>query len=117
MWLDRLRRVRRTLAFRLTVWYAGIFTVFSLLAFFLFYLQIASIIRERTDEELRDGIKEFSALLAARGMEEVKQTMVLEAREDGIKKIFYRLLTPDGKSYVYQLRRYLTTLYLVEGLK
>jgi eukaryotic-like serine/threonine-protein kinase len=27
------------------------------------------------------------------------------------------LLTSDGKSYVYQLRRYLTTLYLVEGLK
>ena len=97
MWLDRLRRVRRTLAFRLTVWYAGIFTVFSLLAFFLFYLQIASIIRERTDEELRDGIKEFSALLAARGMDEVKQTMVLEAKEDGVNKIFYRLLTPDGK--------------------
>jgi serine/threonine protein kinase len=27
------------------------------------------------------------------------------------------LLTPDGSSYVYQLRRYLTTLYQVEGLK
>ena len=27
------------------------------------------------------------------------------------------LLTPDGNSYVYQLLRYLTTLYQVEGLK
>jgi len=97
MWLDKLRRVRRTLAFRLTLWYAGIFTVSSLLAFFFFYLQIGSIIGARTDEELLDDIKDFSALLAVKGVEEVKGTMVLEAKEDGVKKTFYRLLTPDGK--------------------
>jgi heavy metal sensor kinase len=67
------------------------------LAFFLFYLQIASILRERTDEELVDDIEEFSVLLATKGIEEVKQTMVLEAKEDGEKEIFYRLLSPDGK--------------------
>jgi hypothetical protein len=27
------------------------------------------------------------------------------------------LLTPDGKGYVYHARRFLTDLYLVEGLK
>ncbi|MDP2606017.1 MAG: hypothetical protein Q8S00_26035 [Deltaproteobacteria bacterium] len=73
---DKLRRVRRTLTFRLTVWYAGIFTVSSLLAFFFFYLQIASILRERTDEDLSDDIGEFSALLAEKGIEEVKRTMI-----------------------------------------
>jgi hypothetical protein len=80
MLLDKLRRFRRTLAFRLTVWYAGIFTVSSLLAFFFFYLQIASILRERTDEELLDDVKDFSVLLAAKNIEEVKQMMVLEAK-------------------------------------
>jgi heavy metal sensor kinase len=97
MLLDKLRRFRRTLAFRLTVWYAGIFTVSSLLAFFFFYLQIASILRERTDEELLDDVKDFSVLLAAKNIEEVKQMMVLEAKEDGEDEVFYRLLTPDGK--------------------
>lgn len=97
MLLDKLLRFRRTLAFRLTVWYAGIFTVSALLAFVLFYLQIASIFRDRTDDELLDGIKEFSYLLATKGIEEVKYTMVLEAHEDGESKIFFRLLTPDGK--------------------
>jgi heavy metal sensor kinase len=97
MLLDRLLRLRRTLAFRLTVWYAAIFTVSSLLAFFFFYLQVASILRERTDEDLLDDIKEFSALLAAKGIEEVKQTMILEAKTDGEKDVFYRLLSPDGK--------------------
>lgn len=97
MLFDKLLRFRRTLAFRLTVWYAGIFTVSALFAFIIFYLQIASMIRDRTDDELLDNIKEFSHLLTAKGLEEVKQTMVLEAHEDGENKIFYRLLTPDGK--------------------
>jgi heavy metal sensor kinase len=94
---EKLRRARRTLAFRLTLWYAGIFTISSLLAFLLFYLQIASILRQRTDEELHDDVKEFSALLQEKGIEEVKRTIVLEAEDDGIKDIFYRLLTPEGR--------------------
>ena len=97
MLFDNLRRLRSTLAFRLTIWYATIFTGSSLLAFFFFYLQIASILRERTDEDLLDDIREFSALLAAKGIEEVKQTMILEAKTDGEKDVFYRLLNPDGK--------------------
>ena len=97
MLFDNLRRLRSTLAFRLTIWYAAIFTVSSLLAFLFFYLQIASILRERTDEDLLDDIKEFSALLAAKGIDEVKQTMIVEAKTDGEKDVFYRLLNPDGK--------------------
>jgi len=27
------------------------------------------------------------------------------------------LLTPDGQGYIYTIRRYLTDLYLAEGLK
>jgi heavy metal sensor kinase len=97
MLFDKLLRIRRTLAFRLTVWYAAIYTVSSLLAFFFFYLQIASILRERTDEELLDDSQEFSLLFGEKGIDEVKQTMILEAKEDGEKDVFYRLLSPDGR--------------------
>jgi len=97
MLFDKLRRIRRTLAFRLTVWYAAIFTASSLLAFLFFYLQIASILRERTDEELLDDIEEFSTLFDEKGIDEVKQTMILEAKNDGEKDVFYRLLRTDGK--------------------
>jgi heavy metal sensor kinase len=98
MLLEKLHRLRRTLAFRLTLWYATIFTASSLLAFFFFYLQIASILRERTDEELLDDIQEFSVLFGEKGIEEVKRTMILEAKNDGEKDIFYRLLSFDGKN-------------------
>ena len=97
MLFDKLRRIRRTLAFRLTVWYAGIFTVCSLLAFVFFYLQIVSIVGERTDEELLEELEEFSIRLASRGIEDLKQVLVQEAKDEGEKKIFFRLLNPDGK--------------------
>ena len=97
MLFEKLRSFRRTLAFRLTLWYAGIFTASSLFAFFFFYLQVASILRDRTDAELLDDSKDFSLLLAEKGIEEVKQTMVLEAKEDGEKGVFYRLMTSEGR--------------------
>ena len=96
MWFANLRSIRRTLAFRLTLWYAGIFTVSSLLAFLIFYLQIAAILDHRTDEDLLEDIEEFSDLLTAKGIDEVKATMLLEAKTDGEKEVFYRLLGPDG---------------------
>jgi heavy metal sensor kinase len=97
MLFEKLRRIRRTLAFRLTLWYAGIFTVSSLLAFAFFYFQITSIVRERTDEDLLEEIEEFSKHLRAGDMETFKDFLVQEAKDDGEDEIFYRLLTPQGK--------------------
>jgi heavy metal sensor kinase len=97
MSLRQLLSIRHTLVFRLTLWYAGIFAVSSLLAFSVFYLGIASIVRARTDAELLESIEEFSALLAARGLEAVERAIIVEANDDGESKIFYRLLDRDGK--------------------
>jgi heavy metal sensor kinase len=97
MFLSKLRSVSRTLVFRLTVWYAGIFTLSSLLAFAFFYFQITSIVRERTDAELLESVEEFSALMSSKGVDAVKRAMVLEAKDDGEDKIFFRLLASDGK--------------------
>ncbi|MGB7951487.1 MAG: HAMP domain-containing sensor histidine kinase [Candidatus Binatia bacterium] len=97
MLLERLRSARQSLAFQLTLWYAAIFTVSSLLAFFFFYLKIASILIERTDEDLLGDADELSVLLEEKGFEEVKRAMILEAKTDGEKDVFYRLLSPDGK--------------------
>jgi heavy metal sensor kinase len=99
MSLRKLLSLRHTLAFRLTLWYAGIFTVSSCVAFLLFYTLITSIIRERTDRELLGQVAEFSTILSARGIETVKRVAVLEARAAGVKKIFFRLLYPTGEAF------------------
>jgi len=88
-----------TLAFRLTLWYAGIFTVSSCIAFLLFYMLITSVIREKTDQELLSQVGQFSTVLEARGLEAVENFAFLEAQAAGVKKVFFRLLYPSGHAF------------------
>lgn len=97
MFLKPILDFCQTLVFRLTLWYAGIFALSSFLAFFAFYHHITSIISERTNEDLLETAHEFSALMASRGIDELKRALVFEARDDGEEQVLYRLLTPDGE--------------------
>ncbi|MCP5053711.1 MAG: two-component sensor histidine kinase, partial [bacterium] len=99
MSLRRLNRFRHTLVFRLTLWYAGIFTISSCVAFLFFYLLITAVIRERTDQELSSQVSRFSTLLSLKGIDAVKQVAVLEAQAAGEKKIFFRLLYRTGEVF------------------
>jgi heavy metal sensor kinase len=91
--------LRNTLAFRLTLWYAGIFTVSSCVAFLLFYTLITSFIRDRTDQELLGQVRRFSTLLGEEGIGAVKDAAVIEAQAAGVKKVFFRLLSLDGQAF------------------
>jgi heavy metal sensor kinase len=88
-----------TLAFRLTLWYAGIFAVSSCVAFLLFYALITSVIRDRTNQELLGQARKFGTILSTAGMEEVTKTAVLEAQAAGVRKVFFRLLYPNGVAF------------------
>jgi signal transduction histidine kinase len=99
MSLKRQINLRNTLAFRLTLWYAGIFTVSSCVAFLLFYTLITSFIRERTDQELLSQVNRFTTLLAAEGVEAVKGVAVIDAQAAGVKKVFFRFLSLNGQAF------------------
>src|SRR4030042_2217426 len=99
MSLRKRINLRNTLAFRLTLWYAGIFTVSSCIAFLLFYIFITSVIRERMDQELLNQAGQFSTVLEARGLEAVESFAFLEAQAAGVKKVFFRLLYPSGHAF------------------
>jgi heavy metal sensor kinase len=99
MFLKRPIRLRNTLAFRLTLWYAGIFAISSCVAFLLFYMLITSLVRGRTDQELLGQAGRFSALLVTEGIEEVQNTAILEAQAAGVRKVFFRLLTLNGRVF------------------
>ncbi|MBT8372548.1 MAG: HAMP domain-containing histidine kinase [Deltaproteobacteria bacterium] len=91
--------IRHTLAFRLTLWYAGIFMLSAGVAFFFFYLLITSFIRQQTDQELSSEVRTFSSILSTRGPEAVKQHAFLQAQAAGEKKIFFRLLNIAGQVF------------------
>src|SRR6516225_3367330 len=63
MFYGKFLELRATLAFRLTLWYAGSFAIFSTVAFLLFYTLITSVLQERIDQDLLGQAQRFSALL------------------------------------------------------
>lgn len=99
MCFGRLRTYRKTLAFRLTLWYAGVFAVCSCVAFLLFYGLITSLFKDRADRDLLAQAAEFSTVFASRGLEGVKGLAVLEAQAAGVKKVFFRLLSLRGEVF------------------
>ncbi len=92
-------KFRHTLAFRLTLWYAGIFALSSCVAFLLFYFLITSMLRTQIDQDLSKQAGVFSSLLKTNGISAVERVAVLEAQASGEKKIFFRLLYPTGEAF------------------
>lgn len=97
MFFAKIRRLRSTLAFRLTLWHAGIFTLSTVIAFLLFYFSISTIIKNRTDRELSNEVAEFASLLTAKGIDAVSDNIDLEAESSGVGNMFFRVLTPEGE--------------------
>jgi heavy metal sensor kinase len=115
MSLKKRIRPRRTLAFRLTLWYAGIFTFSSAIAFLLFYTLINSFLREQTDQELLGQVNRFSTLLASEGVEAVQNAALIEAQAAGVKKVFFRFLSIDGQVFSSSNMAYWKNIYITEG--
>jgi heavy metal sensor kinase len=88
--------MRYSLAFRLTLWYAGIFLVASCVAFLFFYLLITSVIRERTDQDLLEEVATLVSIRKARNIEAAQRQAYLSAQAAGERKIFFRFLYPTG---------------------
>ncbi len=99
MSLGKILSLRNTLAFRLTLWYAGIFALSSCIAFLLFYTLITSLLQERIDQELLGQADKFSVVLAAEGIEAVNNSAIIEAQAAGVKKVFFRFLSAAGQVF------------------
>jgi len=99
MFLKKINSIRHTLAFRLTLWYAGIFMLTSCVAFLFFYFLITSVIRDRTDQDLLGEARTLSSILKVQGMQAVKRQIIFEAQAAGEKKVFFRLLSFTGEEF------------------
>ena len=92
----RLLDIRHSLAFRLTLWYAVVFTVSAGVGFLFFYLLITSVLRQQTDQDLVSAARTFSSILSVQGAEALKRQALLETQAGGEKKVFFRLLYITG---------------------
>ncbi len=99
MFLKKINSIRHTLAFRLTLWYAGLFMLTSCVAFLFFYFLITTVIRDRTDQDLLGEARTLSSILKIEGIDAVQRQVILEAQAAGEKKIFFRLLSFAGQEF------------------
>jgi signal transduction histidine kinase len=92
-------RLTGKLAFKLTLWYAVIFTVSCFGALIVFYVATVSIIRHRTDLELLKDAKEFSSAYTTKGIGELKAAMLTEMESEGAGNMFIRLADRKGEDF------------------
>ncbi|MFO7883844.1 MAG: ATP-binding protein [Desulfobacteraceae bacterium] len=107
--------VFRSLAFRLTLLYAGIFILSSCIAFVFFYVLVSQTILNRIDQDLKDKAGRFSAVLSVKGIAGVKHLAVMEARAAGEKKVFFRLLYPSGEVFASSHMAYWQKIEVAKG--
>ena len=100
MYSKKLLKTPRTLALRLTLWYALIFTISSFGAFLVFNLLVTSGLRDRIDQDLLTEVTELSFHLALKGLDVVEHDIVQDAESSGVDRMFLRVLSPDGEELV-----------------
>lgn len=96
MFFAKIAKIRRTLAFGLTLWYAGIFVLSAGITFVLIYWALHSTIRQRIDDDLLVQANELSTVYALQGKDVLQRTLFLQAQAAGERRMFYRLFYPSG---------------------
>src|SRR5882757_5261994 len=96
MFLSRLRRIRRTITFRLILWYSTFFILSTSFLFILAYVLLASSVREKNRAETHQKISEYAAQYRSGGLEALKNEVGLEERSDKADAFFVRVAGPQN---------------------
>ena len=73
MCLRKIRSMKDSLSVRLTLWYALIFALSSLLILVIFYQRVAYIAMEGVDQELLEELAEFTDMFTDTDFDHVKR--------------------------------------------
>jgi len=91
-----VRKSSLSLPLYLTLWYAGIFTISSIILFTIIYLSISTVLLDWTDDTLLENIAEMSAMYKEEGLGELEGEIRREIEVHGKNKVFYRLFRRNG---------------------
>ncbi len=92
-------KILNTIAFRLTLWFTGIFAICASVAFVLFYFLAIQTLQHQMDQQLLDNASEFSTIIHRNGLLGARELAVVQAQAAGEKVIFFRLLYPTGEVF------------------
>ena len=94
MWLSRIERVWQSFAFRLSLWFAGAFTVSAAILFALLYFLLTSFFEQSEREIIRARLKECVAVYEARGLPALSEMVHRTEFDHNEGPFFVRVVGP-----------------------
>jgi len=92
MFLRRLSHIRKTITFRLILWYSAFFILSTSFLFVLAYFLLSSSVRQKDREETHQKLGEYAAQYQTGGIEALKKEVSLEGRSGKEDPLFVRLV-------------------------
>src|SRR6267378_4042589 len=87
-----LVRLRKTITFRLILWYSAFFILSTSFLFLLAYFLLSSSVRRKDREETHQKLSEYAAQYHAGGIEALKNEVGLEGRSAREDPLFVRVV-------------------------
>src|SRR5258708_7511547 len=94
----RLTRLRRTITFRLILWYSAFFILSTSFLFVLAYFLLSSSVRQKDREETHQKLGEYAAQYQAGGIEALKKEVSLEGGSGKENPLFVRVVGPQNRT-------------------
>ena len=98
MFLDNVNRLRKTIGFRLTLWYSFIFIFSSAFLFALAYFLLSSSMQKQDREFIKSKLNEYELQYRSNGLAGLKKEVGIEERSEVESLLFVRLSDANRKT-------------------
>src|SRR5260370_25511752 len=88
--------LRKTITFRLILWYSAFFILSTSFLFLLAYFLLSSSVRQKDREETHQKLGEYAAQYQTGGMEALKKEVSLEGKSGKEDPLFVRIAGPQN---------------------
>jgi signal transduction histidine kinase len=103
MFLRSLNRLRKTLGFRLTMWYSGLFTTSVMVLFGVAYWLLSSSMERRDREAISLKLTEYIAEYQRGGVEAIERKIAFEENQVGKILFFVRMAKADNTTLFFTI--------------
>ncbi len=93
-----LNRFRRSLAARLSLWFAVLFAAGFTAIFFLLYVLLGRQLEGREVESLKLRLQQYSDIYEARGLVGMRERIAEDSEAPNVRSLFVRLVGPRGNA-------------------
>ena len=89
-------QIRRSLALRFSLWFAGWFSVGFVAIFALLYWLLGRQIETRDYEDLQQRLQQYSTVFVGSGLRGLQQRIDEDSQQPNVRSLFLRLVGPNG---------------------